>query len=460
MPGVTFTLLIGFAPAPPEVVDAVQQIEIEASTDVASVCRLRLGVAQTMLGDWSARLFWTRPVAKTTWGAATRAFRSGRTFRLFGHNAPAQVMTPAEDSGRIVWTLGASSNTVAVGNTLDLEGTVEGLEVGQRLLVVQAAGLKRLVEITRIEQTESTVQTAGGETALSGAATRVHVSPNHLGGNRRQFVVHELHGSRIRFANEDYPALLTGEVVYLPGVVVEDEELGRGVEVGRSIDREGEVPGVALFLDEVELGRQLLLADADPDREPLPATIHKVPAIEPAAAAVGDPCHLRLELEVDGALTLDRDTGYLLGNVTLASHGESVASETLGDGDLSAAFQRFDLKKSPLTFPARGHGRGQRKRPRVESRRRAVGGGLAPFWPRPEQSGLRAASQRRRRYPRAIRGWRDGRPGTDRVGQLARQLPFRRGPRGPRCLRLAHHFAAKASRPEGGNEPSGGRRRR
>ena len=43
MPGVTFTLLIGFAPAPPEVVEAVQQIEIEASTDVASVCRLRLG---------------------------------------------------------------------------------------------------------------------------------------------------------------------------------------------------------------------------------------------------------------------------------------------------------------------------------------------------------------------------------------------------------------------------------
>ena len=297
-----------------------------------------------------ARLFWTRPVTKTTWGAATRAFRSGRTFRLFGHNAPAQVMSPAEDGGRIVWTLGASSDTVAAGNTLDLEGTVEGLEVGQHLLVAQAVGVKRLVEITKIEQTEATVETTGGETALSGAATRVHVSPNHPGGNRRRLVVHELHGSRIRFANEDHPALLTGEAVYLPGVVVEDEELGRGVEVGRSIDREGEVPGVALFLDEVELGRQLLLADADPDREPLPATIHKVPAIEPAAAAVGDPCHLRLELEVDGALTLDRDTGYLLGNVTLASHGESVASETLGDGDLSAAFQRFDLKKSPLTF--------------------------------------------------------------------------------------------------------------
>lgn len=53
MPGITFTLLLGFVPAPPEVVDAVQSIEIEASTDVASVCRLRLGIAQTKLGDWS-----------------------------------------------------------------------------------------------------------------------------------------------------------------------------------------------------------------------------------------------------------------------------------------------------------------------------------------------------------------------------------------------------------------------
>jgi len=53
MPGVTFTLLFGFAPAPPEVVDAVQEIEIEAATDAASVCRLRLGIAQTKLGDWS-----------------------------------------------------------------------------------------------------------------------------------------------------------------------------------------------------------------------------------------------------------------------------------------------------------------------------------------------------------------------------------------------------------------------
>jgi Phage tail baseplate hub (GPD) len=51
--GVAFTLLLGFAPAPSEVVDAVQEIEVETSTEVASVFRLRLGIAQTPTGDWS-----------------------------------------------------------------------------------------------------------------------------------------------------------------------------------------------------------------------------------------------------------------------------------------------------------------------------------------------------------------------------------------------------------------------
>jgi phage protein D len=51
--GIAFTILIGFAPAPPEVIDAVQEIQIESSTEMASVFRLRLGIAQTALGDWT-----------------------------------------------------------------------------------------------------------------------------------------------------------------------------------------------------------------------------------------------------------------------------------------------------------------------------------------------------------------------------------------------------------------------
>jgi hypothetical protein len=53
MPDLAFTLLLGFAPAPTSVVDAVQEIAVEASVEMASVFRLRLGIARTALGDWT-----------------------------------------------------------------------------------------------------------------------------------------------------------------------------------------------------------------------------------------------------------------------------------------------------------------------------------------------------------------------------------------------------------------------
>lgn len=297
-----------------------------------------------------ARLFWTLPVAKGTWTAASQAFRFRRSFRVFGHNAPAQVMTPSDQGGRIVWSLSSTGYTLGSSSVLDLDGVVDGLEVGQQLLVASTGGTKRLATITAIEQANATVTTGSGATALAGTATRLHLSPNHPGGDRRELAVLELAGARVRFAAADYAGEVGGEVVYLPGVVVEDPKLGRGVEVGRRVGRDGLEPGVALYVSEVEPSRQLLLADADPAKEPVAATVKEAPTIEPAGAAAGDPCHLRIELDVDGTLQLDRDTAFLLGNVVQASHGETVRDEVVGSGDRSATFQRFALKKAPLTF--------------------------------------------------------------------------------------------------------------
>lgn len=53
MGGVSHTLLLGLVPAPPPVVEAVESIEIETSTEVAGMLRLRLGLRRTELGDWS-----------------------------------------------------------------------------------------------------------------------------------------------------------------------------------------------------------------------------------------------------------------------------------------------------------------------------------------------------------------------------------------------------------------------
>jgi hypothetical protein len=52
--GVTYTVLMGLPPVPipPPLVTALQKIEVEASTELASVFRLRFGISQTGFGDW------------------------------------------------------------------------------------------------------------------------------------------------------------------------------------------------------------------------------------------------------------------------------------------------------------------------------------------------------------------------------------------------------------------------
>ena len=59
----------------------------------------------------------------------------------------------------------------------------------------------------------------------------------------------------------------------------------------------------------------------------------------------------RCELEIKPPLPqpLKRETVVVHANVALASHGESV-SQVLGNGNASQAFQRFELKQTPLTY--------------------------------------------------------------------------------------------------------------
>jgi uncharacterized phage protein gp47/JayE len=67
--------------------------------------------------------------------------------------------------------------------------------------------------------------------------------------------------------------------------------------------------------------------------------------------------YLAITLQPGTPLLLEANSAVLLGNVALASHGEKVADEGLGDGDASAAFQKFELAKRPLTYtPGAGPG--------------------------------------------------------------------------------------------------------
>lgn len=67
--------------------------------------------------------------------------------------------------------------------------------------------------------------------------------------------------------------------------------------------------------------------------------------------------YLALTLQAETPIQLDPSTAVLFGNVAIASHGEKVTDEVLGDGDASRAFQKFELQKSPLTYtPTSGPG--------------------------------------------------------------------------------------------------------
>src|SRR5260221_534761 len=52
--GITYTVLIGLPPIPlpSPLLTALQKIEVETSTEMASVFRLRFGISQTGFGDW------------------------------------------------------------------------------------------------------------------------------------------------------------------------------------------------------------------------------------------------------------------------------------------------------------------------------------------------------------------------------------------------------------------------
>jgi Baseplate J-like protein len=365
-------------------------------------------VAAVRTHDDRAVVTWAEPIVGSAWGSAASAFAFTRTFRLFGHGAPATFMQPSEvfpsgptitklgvkiarkqpssaqqskqgsqhrqevgdafialddfddvDVGpRIVWSLrtttyaypgagNAEEGALEAGTSrLCLDSRYEGLAPGRKLLVADTrpGGIKRLVTITRVDQVQDVLG------ALADTVTRLTVSPA-VGSlpDRRSIVVYELGRQLVSWAGR-YPARLTGDTLYLPGRLRADG----GVEIGRVIERGALTPGVVLHPSELAVGRELVLSDAA--GKPLAARLKNPPPTVTTTSA-GEFCHLVLRVEVDGTLDLETATATLEANVVRASHGETVRDETVGSGNASVAFQRFVLKRKPLTYvPGAGEG--------------------------------------------------------------------------------------------------------
>lgn len=126
---------------------------------------------------------------------------------------------------------------------------------------------------------------------------------------------------------------------------------------------EEDIAGDTIMLDglypDITPGRSVLIAGERRDILVGGAAIPGVSGGEPAMVAAvtqapipgspGDTPHTVLSLTAPLTFRYRRASATVYGNVVEATHGETV-SETLGAGDASQAFQRFQLRRAPLTF--------------------------------------------------------------------------------------------------------------
>ncbi len=162
----------------------------------------------------------------------------------------------------------------------------------------------------------------GGLTHRSWSGTWSAWQPRGLGlgevTDRRATRIWQLEAPSIRFRGYDYADTISGSTVTVP------------------LDE----------LSAIDKDRAILL-HAD-NAAPVAAKVtgtHRISAVW-----ADEPDHLLIDFTPALAVPLDSATAILRGNVAWTTHGETVPDEILGDGDRAAAFQRFTLRKPPLTY--------------------------------------------------------------------------------------------------------------
>lgn len=271
-----------------------------------------LTVAEKTVADDRIALAWTSPV-RGSWTPSSALSPVGRTFRLFGHTAPAQTMQPASDPtvpGGISWSLDTTDFSLPAADQIALDARVQGLPTGTRLLIDDAAGATTAVSVSDVRT---------GPAALGGmndTVTLLTVDPGLPAiSDRRNVTLYELAGPPIPLWGYAYPERLTTGAVLVSGRRTSDDT----IEVGRTIAGAGYTAGVMLAPSDVSRGSTVLIGDEGTD--PVDATVESVTlcgatvAVEPSATDAGTARALGLDarsaLAVAGALSARMDTWAL-----------------------------------------------------------------------------------------------------------------------------------------------------
>jgi hypothetical protein len=252
---------------------------------------------------------WMLPIKSSTFVSAydandpdRRAYKIGRTFHLFGFDAPATVVVtertnPADPTTTYLTTAVTNYTLHGDGTSptqISLDGRYPGLKAGSVVLAAATlTGGPRAIpfEVTAVAEkhVDRTATTAKPTTVNSRSDTVTQLDLSPLGtrslvdllptGDIRDVVIHELVGAPLRFWPHAYAETVTSSDVFLPG-----RRAGWStMEVGRAIEKGAAKPGTLIDVAEFGVGRTVLLADGK-GGEPIAAMVA-------AASIVGSGVH-------------------------------------------------------------------------------------------------------------------------------------------------------------------------
>jgi len=298
---------------------------------------------------------WTQPVQAATWNQLSSVIKFRRKMQFFGYNVQSPWFHAVTDStvpGGIAWVFDPVDFSLGSSADYFLDSRYTDLAAGTVLLFViplSGGGIQTIARtVILVDQSPATL---GPLTDTVAHITLDGVLP--FCSDIRSATIYELTADDLEFWDGSYDFTINSGTVYLPGILVEDSA-GPGVEVGRTIQQNAFVPGFVIHPQDMEVGRKLLLTDAR--SHPVMATVHSPPVIDPAGAPAGSFVHLVLTVDAE-SVSLQTASALLLGNVLLASQGQTVSGEILGSGDAAQRFQRLELRKQPLTYvPGSGTG--------------------------------------------------------------------------------------------------------
>ncbi len=319
---------------------------------------------------------------QSDYAAGTVGYRLGRSFRHFGHNAPAQEVQVGSDgtaTGTPVDFCRSLSGSTSIGSgtlralDLPLDSAVDDFAAGRQVICSYVGchadeisyiwggaafqvsttqtvangdtgflatkdyyGAKELLDAgppvpktfvrtaTRVDAASLRVGSLSGPSTVLGLDSALE-SSSGAGADMRTFAIHEVTGERLAVhAPPRDRALNSGNDLYFEGQAAVAASLaGRRIMLAPP----GAEPATALVAG----------VTVDDSGVPGLAGLHKVTLAAPVAYA-GFP------------QTADDTATVVFGNVVDADQGKTEPEAAIGSGDGRSAFQTFKLPKAPLTY--------------------------------------------------------------------------------------------------------------